>query len=99
MLIQCLQTTAHYFAQYFRRHALLGETGDRHCGQGSARHRPHIVDGIEGGDLTVDKRIVNYRGKEIEGLHDSEVVAKAKYSSVVGSIKTDNQVFVKRLFR
>ena len=63
-----------------------------------AGHRPDVVDRIKGGDLSVDKRIVNDRRKEIERLHDCEVVTKAVYSRVVGCIETDNQIFVKRLF-
>ncbi len=67
--------------------------GDRRAG-----HRPNVVDGVERGDAAVVVRVVDNRREEVERLHEREVVAKAVYSRVVGCIKTDNQIWIGRLF-
>ena len=77
----------------------LREARDRHRGDGCARHRPNVVDGIERRDATVVIRVVDNRSKEVEGLDEREVVAQTVYARVVGRLETDNQVWVIGLFR
>ena len=98
VFVQSLQATAHDLTEYSRVDAFLRKTGDSHRRERRACHSPNIVNRIERGYLSVDIRIVDDRCKEIERLHNCEVVAKAVYTRVVGCIEADNQIFVKRLF-
>src|ERR1051325_9339426 len=92
------ETAAHDLAQYRRIDAFFRKTVDGHRGDWCSSHRPDVVNGIEGGDASIVVRVVDDWSKEVERLHQSEVVAKAVYSRVVGCIEPDNQIGVGRLF-
>jgi hypothetical protein len=98
ILVQGLESTVHYFAKYRWIDAFLWETRDGHRGNWGSGHGPNIIDRIQGGDPTVVEWFVDNWCEEVERLHQREVVAKTVNSSVVGCIKTDNQVGIVRLF-
>ena len=77
----------------------FGKAGDRQRGERRAGHRPDVVDRVERGDATVIKRVVNDRREKIDRLDDRQIVAQSIHSGVVGFVKTNHDVLVKRLFR
>ena len=64
---------------------------------GMARPSTHGVDvrqRVGRGDLAKQKRIVDHRREEVDGLHEAQVIANAKDARIVGGIEPHEQVVV-----
>ena len=72
--------------------ALLRVADDREGRQRPAAHRVNIVQRIDCRNASVDLRIVRDRRKEIECLHQCNIVRKAKNTRIVACVKTDDHV-------
>ncbi len=59
-----------------------------------AAHRVDVGQGVGRGDAAEVVRVVDDRREEVGGGHQSEVVAQAVNSSVVGRVKADKQVHI-----
>jgi hypothetical protein len=94
VLSEDFKAAAHDLAEDREVNALLREAGDGERRQRHAAHRPHVVDGIEGGDTPVIERVVNDGREEVNGLDEGEVFAQAKDSRVVGRLDADDQIGV-----
>jgi hypothetical protein len=94
LLLQNMEAAAHDLGEDVERDALLREAGDGERRQRRAAHRPHVVDGIQGGDTPVVERVVHNGREEVHGLDEREVVRETVYPRVVGRLDADDQVRV-----
>ena len=64
---------------------------------GVARPPAHGVDirqRVDRGDLAKQKRVVDHRREEVDGLHKAQVITYAKDARIVGGIEPHEQVVV-----
>ena len=62
-----------------------------------ARPAAHSVDvrqRVSRGNLAKQKRVVNHRREEVDGLHEAQVIANAKDARIIGGIEPHEQVVV-----
>ena len=62
-----------------------------------ARPPAHGVDvrqRVGRGDLAKQKRVVDHRRKEVDGLHEPQVLSYAKDARIVGGIESHEQIVV-----
>src|SRR6185295_8544622 len=67
-------------------------TDDIQCRLGNATHGVHVTQGIGGGNLTVDVRIIDDRREEIDRLHERNLIREAIDTRVVVRGGADEQV-------
>ena len=58
-------------------------------GQRPAAHRVDVADGVGGGDLAVDVRVVDDRREEIDGLHERRPALPPVYTRIVRGPEVD----------
>ncbi len=68
------------------------EVAEVHGGQRPAAHGVDVGEGVGGGDLAVEIRIVHDRRDVVDGLHEGEVVRQTIDSGVVAGLEADEQV-------
>ena len=71
--------------------------GDAEQVHGMARPPAHSVDirqRVGRGDLAKQKRVIDHRWEEVDGLHESQVLPYAEDARIVGGIEPHEQVVV-----
>ena len=72
-------------------------TGNAQQVHGMARRTAHGVDirqRVGRGDLAKQERVVDHRREEVDGLHESQVLANTEDTRIVGGIEPHEQVVV-----
>lgn len=82
------------FAEPIHVQAVVREADEIHGGARRASHGIHVGKGIGGRDLTVDERVVDHGGKEVDGLNQREIGRNPVDARVVVRFGADEQVRV-----
>ena len=61
---------------------------------GVTAHGVDIRQRVGRSDLAKQKRVVDHRREEVDGLHEAQVIANAKDARIVGGIEPHEQVVV-----
>ena len=73
---------------------IVRKADDGERGQRSAAHRIYIAQGVGRSDLTEGERVIDQRGKEVDGLHQRLVRPNAVNSRIVRGLKPNQQIRV-----
>ena len=60
----------------------------------SSTHGINVRQRVGRRDLTKQERVVDHRREEVDGLHEAQVFANTKNTSIVGGIEPHEQVVV-----
>ena len=80
----------------FQRQGLGGKCRDVECSDRLRAHRVNIRECVRCSDAAEVVRVVDDRRKEVDGLHDREIVAHAKDARIVVHSETDEHAWIDR---
>jgi hypothetical protein len=77
-----------------RLEPVLRKAGDSQRGQRATAHRVDVADGVRGGDLAVDVRVVHDRREEIHRLHERRSALPSVHTRIVRGPEVDEDAVV-----